>query len=217
MPVAISKNTETGLVGRGLSFQYKRKSPCLFRNLDITISPGETVGLTGPSGSGKSTLAQIMGGFIKPLSGTLLFNDEPLPARGFSPVQYIYQHPQLAVNPRWNGRKILSEAFEPSDQILEMLEISLDWLDRYPHELSGGELQRLVVARALGTATKCILADEISAMLDPLTQALIWRTLMNYKEKQGLSILVISHDSHLMNKVCDRVVSLDNNIPGSTH
>ncbi|UQZ89589.1 ABC transporter ATP-binding protein [Deltaproteobacteria bacterium Smac51] len=207
MSAAISKSLESGLAGRQLSFRYDRKLPWLFRGLDISIAPGEAVGLTGPSGAGKSTLAQILAGFIKPLSGSLMFNDKPLPQKGFSPVQYIYQHPQLAVNPRWTGGQIVAEAFQPSEELLDMLEISADWLNRYPHELSGGELQRMAVARALGPETKCLLADELSAMLDPLTQALIWRTLINYKNK-GLSLLVISHDRHLMTKVCDRMLPL---------
>ena len=207
MPAAIFKDQAAGLVGRQLSFRYHRKSSWLFRGLDISIAPGEAVGLNGPSGTGKSTLAQILAGIIKTVGGEVLFDGEPLPSKGFCPVQYIYQHPQLAVNPRWKGKKIIEEAAPPADDLLKMLEISVGWFNRYPHELSGGELQRLAIARVLSGNPRCLLADELSAMLDPLTQAIIWRTLIEYK-KNGMSILVISHDKKMMEKICDRQIEI---------
>lgn len=204
-----------GLTGHNLSFRYNPKSPWLFQDYDISLLPGEAVGLIGPSGAGKSTLAQILAGLIQPSSGEVRFNGQPLPPKGFCPVQYIYQHPQLAVNPRWRAGKIVAEAFPPSPELLKMLEIPETWFNRYPHELSGGELQRLAVARALAgfppgallEKPGCLLADELSSMLDPLTQALIWRAIMDYK-RQGLALFVISHDHKLIERLCDRVVSL---------
>jgi len=196
-----------GLVAHNLSFRYNAKSPWLFQNYDISLPPGQAVGLIGPSGVGKSTLAQILAGLMKSLSGEVLFNGQALPLKGFCPVQYIYQHPQLAVNPRWKAGKIVSEASKPSSELLKMLEIPKAWFNRYPHELSGGELQRLAVARALAGKPSCLLADELSSMLDPLTQALIWRAIMEYKQ-QGLALLIISHDHKLIERLCDHVLVL---------
>lgn len=197
-----------GLVGQKLSFRYNRRGPWLLENLSLALKPGESVGLSGPSGAGKSTLAQILAGFIKPVSGAVFFNGQPLPRRGFCPVQYIYQHPQLAVNPRWRAGRIIREAWEPTEELLGKLEISSSWFNRYPHELSGGELQRLAVARALSPRARCLIADELSAMLDPLTQAVIWKTLLEFQARKGLSLLVISHDKALLSRVCQRVITL---------
>ena len=200
---------DNGLVAMEVCFSFYHKAPWLLNKINLTIAPGESLGLTGPSGFGKTTLARLLGGFLKPDKGKILFNGQPLPKRGFCPVQYIYQHPELAINPRWKAGKILTEAHNPSAELLEALEISASWLDRYPHELSGGELQRLAIARALTSDTRCLIADELSAMLDPLTQALIWKALIDFKRKNNLSWLVISHDNDLLAKVCDRVVDLN--------
>ena len=203
---AINNPKAEGLVAQNISFRYNPKSPWLFQGYDICVQPGEAVGLVGPSGVGKSTLAQILAGILPSSTGEVRFKGQPLPPKGFCPVQYIYQHPQLAVNPHWKAGKIISEAATPTPELLKMLEIPESWFNRYPHELSGGELQRLAVARALAGNPGALLADELSAMLDPLTQALIWRAIMEYK-RQGLSLLVISHDTKLIKKLCDDVVS----------
>ena len=206
IPTSTLPTTE-GLVAQNISFRHTPKSPWLFQGYDISVQPGEAVGLVGPSGIGKSTLAQILAGLLPSSTGTVRLKGQTLPPKGFCPVQYIYQHPQLAVNPHWRAGKIVAEAAQPTPILLRMLEIPDVWFNRYPHELSGGELQRLAVARALAGSPSALLADELSAMLDPLTQALIWRAIMEYKS-QGMSLLVISHDTKLINKICDRVVSL---------
>ena len=87
----------------------------------------------------------------------------------------IYQHPEKAVNPRWKLKKTVTEAWEPDDALLRELRINKDlWYSRWPNELSGGELQRFCVARVLGPKTEFIIADEMSTMLDAITQAQIW-------------------------------------------
>jgi peptide/nickel transport system ATP-binding protein len=192
------------LEAKELSFRYQPALPWIFQHVDLTIQPGEVVGLSGDSGKGKSTLAKVLAGYLRPSSGRVLVEDDNLPEKGYVPVQLLFQHPEQAVNPRWKGRRILSEGYPPSPQLLESLSIDSAWLDRFPHELSGGELQRLAVARALGPETRYLIADEMTSMLDANTQAQIWQTVMQYARKHNLGILVISHDKALLQRLCHR-------------
>ena len=184
-----------------------KKQAWLFKGLDIELSPGEIIGLPGPSGKGKSTLAKIMGGYLNPHEGHVSLDGQPLPQGGFCPVQLLFQHPELAVNPRWTIRQILQEAGTPTDAILHKLAIDNAWMDRYPHELSGGELQRVCLARALNPDVKYLLCDEMTSMLDALTQAAIWKAVLEIVEERDLGLLVISHDVFLISRLCRRVIS----------
>jgi len=195
------------LEGRGLSFRHGRTMPWLFEQLHITIRPGEVVGLTGPSGRGKSTLARVLAGYLPPAEGQVLLDGQPLP-RGASPVQLLFQHPELAVNPRWIARQILEEAGPLEPRVLEQLAVDPAWLARHPHELSGGELQRLCLARALGPGTRYLLCDEMTSMLDALTQAAIWNTVLAIARTRELGLLVISHDHVLLDRLCHRRLDL---------
>lgn len=191
---------------RNLSFCYSGAQQPVFEKLDFSLSQGEIVGLPGPSGRGKSTAAKLLSGYFKPDSGKVLLNDAPLPRQGFCPVQLLFQHPELAVNPRWKIRSILSEVDMPPDKLLAHLSISRKWMDRYPHELSGGELQRVCLARALGRDVRFLICDEMTSMLDALTQAVIWKAVLDIAAERNLGLLVISHDSALLNQLVHRTV-----------
>ncbi len=193
---------------KNLSFQYTKSQP-LLRNINLVIEEGERVALVGPSGCGKSTLAQILSCNIRPSSGQILADGKPLSRRGFCPVQLIYQHPEQAINPRWKLGKTLTEAWEPDDAILDALGIERAWLDRYPVELSGGEMQRFCIARALAPQTKFVIADEISTMLDVITQAQIWELLLNVLEQRKIGLLAITHSPELAERVCTKVIPFD--------
>jgi peptide/nickel transport system ATP-binding protein len=201
---------------RGISFGYDPKKPVL-DGVSITIGEGERVGIIGPSGCGKSTLARIMGGYIAPRSpgnpggytGELLFEGKPLPRSGYCPVQLVYQHPERAVNPRWKMGRTLTEAWQPDGAFLRTMGIEKEWFDRYPAELSGGEIQRFCLARALGPQTRIILADEISTMLDVVTQAQIWQALLAITAERGLGLLAITHNPHLAERVCSRILKFE--------
>lgn len=197
------------LEARDVSFRYG-SGPWILQNVNLKIGEGERVGLIGPSGYGKSTLARIMAGYEKPAKGQVLWKGAPLPSEGYCPVQMIYQHPEKAVNPRWKLRESVSEAWEPDDALLKELRINKDlWYGRWPNELSGGELQRFCVARVLGPKTEFIIADEMSTMLDAITQAQIWNVLLDQVKRRNLGLLVISHNMALADKLCTRIVNLE--------
>ncbi len=197
---------EFALRGEKLTFRYDRGKPWIFQGLSIEIKRGEVVGLRGPSGQGKTTLAKILAGYLAPNNGQVIADGAPLPTRGYCPVQMIFQHPELAVNPRRRIAEVLTEAYTPSPELLGALDVDPGWLSRWPHELSGGELQRVAVARALGPRTRYVIADEMTTMLDPITQAQIWQAVLAHARRHNLGVLAISHDAPLLARICDRIV-----------
>ena len=116
----------------------------------------------------------------------------------------IWQHPERAVNPRLKMEKILSDGGQVEDRIIEGLGIEEDWLNRYPQELSGGELQRFCIARALGKETRFLIADEISTMLDLITQSQIWNFLLDEVKRREIGLIVVSHSEALLKQVAER-------------
>lgn len=193
-----------GLVGHGLSYAYGA-GPWIVRGADLAVRRGRVVGLCGPSGCGKTTLGRLLAGLLTPDAGAVAVDGRPLSTRGRSPVQMVLQHPEQAVDPRWTLRRILAEAGGDDPDLRAELSIADGWLDRYPNELSGGELQRIAVARALRSGAHYLVADEISAMLDPITQAQLWDVLLSRVHDGELGILAISHDAALLDVVADEV------------
>ena len=193
---------------KDICFSY-RKNRSILEHVDFTMDAGERVALVGPSGCGKSTLAQILAGYLKPESGTILFEGKPLPRKGYCPVQLIYQHPEKAVNPRWKLSRTLTEGWEPQEELLKWRGIEKEWLSRYPAELSGGELQRFCIARAMSPKTRCVIADEMTAMLDVITQAQIWDVMLKMAERRKLGLLVVTHRMELAERICTRVVRFE--------
>jgi peptide/nickel transport system ATP-binding protein len=195
------------LEARGLGFGYERRA-AVIDDFDLSIRCGERVALVGASGCGKSTLCKMLAGMLTPHRGEILWNGAPLPTQGYRPVQLIYQHPEQAVNPRWRLRDTLNEGWECDEQTLLSLGIEPTWLDRWPNELSAGELQRICIARALSPQTRILIADEISTMLDVITQAQLWRWIMTVAEQRGMGVLVVTHNRALSERLCERVISL---------
>lgn len=191
-----------------IDFRYTDKSPWILKDVSLTIEAGERVGIVGPSGYGKSTLSKIIAGYMNPTSGSVMIDEKPLPKKGMCPVQMIYQHPEYAVNPRWKMKKILNECWIPGEEVLARMGIEKDWLNRWPSELSGGELQRFCIARILSPDVKFLLCDEITTMLDVITQAQIWQVLLDTAKKNGYGMLIITHNMALAEKVCTRIVDL---------
>ena len=167
------------------------------------------MGLKAPSGRGKTTLCRLLAGYEKPAKGQVLLDGRPVREyRGICPVQMVWQHPETVVDPLLTLGKTLNEAGAVEQRLLDALHIEPGWLTRYPSELSGGELQRFCLARALNPEVRFLLCDEISAMLDLVTQAQIWKFLLEEAQRRGLGMLVVSHDEALLEKVCTRVETM---------
>lgn len=194
-----------------LSFRYTKKSPWILKDVNLTVNEGERVGIVGPSGCGKSTLSKLLAGYIKPASGRILIDEKEIPEKGFSPVQMIYQHPELAVNPRWKMEKTVRECWDPPKEILDRLGIEKEWMGRWPRELSGGELQRFCIARILSPQTKFLICDEITTMLDVISQAQIWDVLLDIAKENNYGMIIVTHNMSLASRVCTRIIDLREN------
>ncbi len=193
----------------GISYRYKGRQ-WLFRNLRMKMKPGEVVGLYGMSGSGKTTMARIIAGYLNPLEGHVTADGRPYPIKGVHPVQLVWQHPEKVINPRWKMRKVLAEVGGTSDSdLLGTLGIQKEWLNRWPSELSGGELQRFSLVRALGFNTNYLIADEMTTMLDAITQAQIWQAVLQLVKQRNIGVLAISHDQHLLHRISDRIINFN--------
>ncbi|MDR5904979.1 ABC transporter ATP-binding protein [Franzmannia qiaohouensis] len=186
-----------------------RRGESVLRGISLQLAAGEWLGLSGASGSGKSTLGRVLAGHLAPRRGSLRLDGTALPRRGLHPVQWLPQVPELAVNPRWRIGRVLNEAWSPSAAQRRRFGIDDAWLERYPHELSGGELQRVVVLRGLAPGVRYLIADEITSMLDAITQAALWQALGEEAQARRLGVLVIGHDPALLQRLCQHRVRLE--------
>ena len=190
------------LEAKNLSFQYEKTGRKILDQFSLKADSNERVGILAPSGFGKTTLCKILSGYEEPEAGEVILDGKPLQS-------YKDYCPEQAVNPRLRMRTVLEEGDQADPKLIEKLGIEPDWLNRFPTELSGGELQRFCIARALGKRTGFLLADEISTMLDLITQSQIWHFLIEETQKRGIGMIVVSHDPELVEKVCTRIVKLD--------
>ncbi len=196
------------LEAKNIQFGYDPKHKIL-DNISMSFGANEIVGLIGPSGCGKSTFSKILAGYIRPQGGEVLFDGKKLPSKGYCPVQLIYQHPEKAVNPKWKMHQVLAEGWDIDEKTLDLLGIKREWLSRWPNELSGGELQRFCIARALGPNTKYIIADEMTTMLDAITQASIWHVIVDICRERGIGLLAVTHNHALADRICDRIIDFE--------
>ena len=196
------------LEAKSVSFRYGKRQAWVLQNLNFCVEQGTCIGLSAPSGAGKSTLAMLLAGYLMPVEGAVLLNGKPLLPQGVCPVQLIYQHPEQAVNPRWRLRRVLEESGQVQEELLHALGIEQEWLERFPIELSGGELQRFCVARALMSNAFFLICDEMSTMLDVITQAQIWQVVTGEAKKRNIGIVVITHNDYLAGRLCSKVYDL---------
>lgn len=191
-----------------LSYRYADAAPVL-RHVSLEIARGERVALLGPSGYGKSTLALLLAGYLPMQEGAVTLAGKPIPQDGYCPVQLVYQHPEKAMDPRWKLAKTLSEAWDIPAELFTAIGAEEHWLGRFPHELSGGQLQRLSILRALSPETRVLIADEITASLDPITQAQIWEVISGQATLHDMTLIVITHNEHLAKRICTRIVRVE--------
>ncbi|MBA2624493.1 MAG: ABC transporter ATP-binding protein [Acidimicrobiia bacterium] len=221
------------LAAEGVSktFRSAGRAVRALQDVSFLLRESEAVGLIGPSGSGKSTLARILAGHLAPDSGRVLLSGDELPAswRGGAAkarrrrVQLVMQDPTDALSPRLTVEELVREPLDLGDEIErslraravgEMLESvglpsSGSFLAARTHELSGGQLQRIALARALVLRPKVLVADEPTAMLDASEQARLLVVLRERQIEMGLGLVLVSHDMAVVRKVVDRIVVLD--------
>ncbi|WP_421592797.1 ABC transporter ATP-binding protein [Shinella sp. M27] len=192
--------------------------------VDLEIKTGETVGIVGESGSGKSTLARSIIRLNTPSGGAIRLDGEDVGALDGAAltafrrrVQMVFQNPYDSLNPRltiaeavaepiWrHGLADLKTARKEADTLLEMVELPSSLRDRKPQQLSGGQCQRVGLARALALKPQLLIADEITSALDVTTQAQILELLVRLQRERSLTLLYISHDLAVVSSLCQRV------------
>ena len=197
--------------------------------MSLAINPGETLGLCGKSGSGKTTVGRCIVGLERSNRGEILFNginllseDKRNSSLRSTGIQMIFQHPETSLDPRMKGMDSIieplqihskyngEEIHDKARELADMVGLSMEHLHRYPSQLSGGEIQRIVLARILSIGPQLIVADEPTSMLDVSVQAQVLRLMQRIQEEKGISYLLISHDIELLHRVCDRIGYLEN-------
>lgn len=192
------------------------------KGVSFSLGKGEILGIVGESGSGKSTIAKVLMGLHRDISGTIGFPTLAQPPT----LQMIFQDAVGSLNPRMTVKQTLREviAHQPAnpntqtpkhpntqtpESLLSLVGLSSAVLDQYPRELSGGQCQRVSIARALATNPEVLIADEPVSALDVSVQARVLNLLRDLRRNLGLSILLIAHDLAVVKNVCDRVCVME--------
>lgn len=191
-------------------------------NINLTIKDNHSLGILGISGSGKSTLAKIIAGIYEPSFGEIFLNDKKIKINKEYKkyIQIVFQDSRASFNPDFSVYEALIEPLENltnfnkveirkrAYESLELLELNSDILDKKCSMLSGGQLQRLSIARAISIKPKILILDEATSSLDVLIQAKILKTLKNLQK--DLTYIVITHDLRVIKLFCDELILLDN-------
>jgi len=205
-------------------FGRRRPGVRAVRPISISVQTGETLGIVGESGCGKSTFARMLVGLLQPTTGRIEIEGKALdnanPALFGKMIQYVFQDPISSLNPRKTIRQIMEgplkllhamnkpERERRIAEIFASVNLREAFLDRYPHEFSGGQAQRIGIARALAAAPRIVVLDEPVSALDVSVQAQVLNLLAKLKQQYNLTYLFISHDLAVVEAVSDRVVVL---------
>lgn len=202
-------------------------------NISFLLRENEILGVSGVSGIGKSTLAKILVNIEEMDSGRVYYNDELILSNSFSifqdkkrgkrirkEIQYIFQNPYSSLDKKQKIGRILEESIRVQfsltktevlnkiNELLNKCNLTTDILSKYPQELSGGQLQRINIIRALLLEPKILICDEITASLDVFTQNEILNLLLDLKDEYNLSYLFITHNTQILREFCDRIIEL---------
>ena len=180
-----------------LTFGYEREKP-LFKNFSLTLKKGEIVAIVGASGVGKSTLLELIGGFLKPQKGSIKKE----------PFSMIFQDPYSSFHPSYTIINQIQDvcSLEGIEAVAKEMDIEESLLYKLPHHLSGGQLQRCSILRAIQMQPKLLLADEPTSALDNITSLKVMQLLLKYLDRVG--ILLITHDLALAKWCADRIIEL---------
>ena len=204
----------------------------ILKGIDLSVAPGETIGLVGESGSGKSTLARALLRLYRPSAGRIIFEGQDitdLPESALRPLrarmQIVFQDSQSALNPRltigtalaepflsYGRAKDSREALRLAAGLLEHVGLAPAMAARYPHQLSGGQRQRVGIARAIALNPALVVADEIVSGLDVAVQAQILQLLQALRSETGMALVLISHDLSVVRALCEKVVVMQHGV-----
>ena len=209
------------LEGKNLNKSYVDKGKKLqaLKDVSFFLKNGEILGIVGESGSGKSTLLRLVTCLEKPDSGNLYYKGTEYtgksPAFAGTFLQMIFQDAQMSFDPRMKMKKAVVEAakgcgHEKLSRILEAVGLDESLLEKKAGSMSGGQCQRMSIARALCSDAGILLCDEATSALDVTTQAQVVALLQQLREKQGVSIIFVSHDIALVSMLCDRIMVMKN-------
>jgi peptide/nickel transport system ATP-binding protein len=209
-------------------FLTRRQEVKAARDVNLAVRRGETLGVVGESGSGKSTVARCIVRLIEPSAGAILLNGidvARLSARAMRPhrrrIQVVFQDPYRSLNPRRTVEAAIIEgpmnfglsreaARARAQELMRLVDLDPDALARYPHQFSGGQRQRLCIARALAMEPEVLVADEAVSALDVSVQAQVLALLDDVRSRFNLALLFITHDLRVAAQICDRLVVMQN-------
>ncbi|MEV5686308.1 ATP-binding cassette domain-containing protein [Streptomyces sp. NPDC052164] len=213
----------------GITAGYDPGRPVV-RDVSLSVAPAEAVGLLGPSGCGKSTLARVAALLHRPDAGTVTLGGEVVrgwrhraPQAQRTAVGVVFQQPRLSADPRLSLRELIAQPLRSTGRRGEVAErvgelagrvgLTGELLDRRPHAVSDGQLQRACLARALVLEPRLLICDEMTAMLDASTTAALVAVVESYREESGAGLLAVGHDRVLLERWCDRTVRWDEPAP----
>jgi len=198
-------------------------------NVSFELKKGEILGIVGESGSGKSTLAKVITRIVKPDGGSILFKGEDFTKLNSAKlreyrknVQMVFQNPNSTFSPRMNIGDFLcegmlnfklaskKEALKKAKEYLELVKLPTDIMERLPHQLSGGQLQRVVIARALTLSPEVLIYDEATAALDVSVQQDVLKLMYDLRKSCDNSVIFICHDLAAVRLVADRIIVMYN-------
>ena len=215
-------------IGMDFKSELNTKKQTVLKNISFSVEQGDCLGILGESGSGKSTLGRIVTGLLKPTTGDYLFENknpyENKKNRNFlsDNISVVFQDYSTSVNPRFTVFEIIKESLtllykrtktqisygEEVSRLLKIVGLDDTFVNRFSHQLSGGQLQRVCIARALAVRPKLILFDEAISSLDAHTQVQIMDLLKNLKSEFGLTYIFITHDLTSVTYLCNKVLFL---------
>lgn len=201
---------------RGGLFSKERKQ--VIKGVSFKIFPGECLGIIGESGSGKSTLGRLLIGIERPDSGTVLLEGSDVSGRKarIRKVSAVFQDYKSSINPFFTVEQAIMEPLGKGssknrvEELMKEVGLPSSYGKKYPHELSGGEVQRVCIARAVASKPRCILLDEAISSLDVTVQLQILNLLKKMKERRGISYVFITHDIQAAAYICDRIIFFRN-------